>query len=474
MSGGPRAVAGLALATAAARAAGVLGSVFVARALGPASLGAWSTFRGAVSYGNINHLGVLEAYRASYPREVARGELDRARQLEQAALSAARASSVAFAAAASLVLLLTARLAPDSMVGREPLAALLLAWTCVPVTLGTFWTEALGVRAAYARQARLRALRGVAYAVLIPCGAWLDGVRGAVAGLLASEVLLTGLTRASALQVGATRSGRWCANTAKELVGLGLPISMGWWCVLLLESVDRVVCAAWLGADATGLYAVGAMLASLLMLAPEALSRVLSRTWNLHRGAGDVAKLAAAIDDAARHTSIALALLAAGCALLAPLAIEFALPEYSDAGPSATILVAGAAWLALAPLSIERLVSTGRSRRLLVVGPIALALHAALCALGASFGSLEALAWSSVLAHALFVALLWMDRAGRRQITALLAPGAVGLALVVGAQRAQLEPTTAGCALLALAGAAALHAVRTTIRAAGSQPASAS
>ncbi|MCY3002606.1 MAG: oligosaccharide flippase family protein [Planctomycetota bacterium] len=423
------AAAGLVAATAAARAAGMLGGAVIAGGLGPAGMGLWSTFRGAVSYGNINHLGVLEAYRSRFAQALGRGDENEAREIEGTAYAFARASSLLFACLAFAALAVWAFVFPHSMVAQEPLAALVLALTCVPVTLGTFWSEALGVRAEFGRLSRLRLVRGIAYAVALPLGAMLSGVSGTAWALLACELLLTELTRRVALQRGARPELRLDRSRARALVACGLPITLGWWSVALFESLDRIVCAATLGAEATGFLALGALLASLVFLVPEALSRVLGRDWNLAAGRlGREAVEARCARTASRLAWIA-APLAAALSLAVPLVLPRVLPAYAAGAEAIAILLAGSSLLVLVPTGIDRLVATGRSVRLLWLAPLAVVLRVLLASVGASLDGLNGLAWAAPLSAAAFVALLWSDREGRASLPALLAPAALALAL---------------------------------------------
>ena len=423
------AAAGLVAATAAARAAGMLSGAVVAAGLGPASMGLWSTFRGAVSYGNINHLGALEAYRSRFTQAVGRGEEREAREIETTAYAFSRASSLLFALVSLAALSAVIALFPDSMVAREQAAALVLAATCVPVTLGTFWSEALGVRAEFGSLSRLRLVRGVAYAVALPAGALVGGVSGTAGALFACELLLTALTRRAAMQRGARPELRFDRSRARALVTCGLPITLGWWSVALFESLDRIVCAASLGAEATGFVALGALLASLLFLVPEALSRVVGRDWNLAAGRSGPDAVEARCARTATRLAWLAAPLAAALSLAVPLVLPWILPAYVEGAEAISILLAGASLLALVPSGLDRLVATGRSARLLWLAPLAVVVRAVLALAGANLHGLIGLAWAAPLSGAVFVALLWGDERGRSNLPRLLAPAALALGL---------------------------------------------
>lgn len=456
---GLSAALGLGLATLGARAAGFAGGLVLAAQLGPAGLGSFSTLRALLAYGNLNHLGALEAYRRELPRLRAAGREDEARLVEGAAWRVALTGSLLLWLLVAAGAAAWAAAYPVGVLAGRAAAVQWLAATILPVTLGTFFGERLALRGGFGAVARLRLLRGLAYATLLPAGAALAGVAGAAAGLCASEWLLVGLARAAGGADG-TRGARAAPPrsalraAALRLVGAGLPVTLAWWIVLVQDSLDRVACASLLGAEATGLYALGALLASLVFLLPEALSRVLHPQLCAAAGRDDARRTIEARVDAVADT-LALwlpPLLGAASFLVEPF-LAAALPAYLPAAAPGRVLLLGAGIAALLPGGLDLLVATGRPLRLLAVGPAAVLARLAFCAAGARLGDgLVGLAAGSVAATIVFVALLEAaaHRPGAtRRLARRLAPTIVvaGLATLLET----LRPSGHGGALLAAA-----------------------
>ena len=425
----------LAGATLGARMVGLAGSLTVASLLGPVGLGAWSTLRVLAGYGNLNHLGALEAYRREIPRLRGSGNEAEMAAVESAAHAFAARSAFSLAAAGVAIVLLARWRSPGSVLAAWAPAALLLAATVVPVTLGTCWTETLGVRHRFGVLARLRLVRGLAYALLITGGAWLAGVTGAMAGLALAECLLYLLTRRAALACGPVARARHDPRRARRLVAIGFPITLLWWIVLVQESVDRIVCSSVLGAEAGGHYALGALLASVVFLLPEALSRVLHPRLNEAASAADgIAAVEARVLGAARRIAWAFPPLAGAAAfLLAPFVARL-LPRYVPGLPAASLLLGASALAALIPCGIDRLVAGGRERGFLLLGPVSLLANIGLCVLGAWAGHGPwGVAAGAVASNLVLAALLWSRPLQARGVRArlpglaLLLPPLVGL-----------------------------------------------
>src|SRR5262249_6377717 len=118
-------------------------------------------------------------------------------------------------------------------------------------------------------------IRAVAAFVLV-CGlSALWGLRGAVAGFLAHElvVLLVSGWLSFSRQGAVGVSLR--AGLLIDIVKVGFPITIVWWVLILQNSVDRVVLGSLIGPTAVGHYGLGLSVAGLLAVVPMALARVL-------------------------------------------------------------------------------------------------------------------------------------------------------------------------------------------------------
>lgn len=437
--GAARRTAVLAAATLGARSVGLLGSLITASALGPAAMGLWATLRSGLAYGNLSHLGALEGMRRDVPRLQGEGRVGRAAVLESTARRfTVRAASSLAALCVTLVLAIR-WIAPDSMIGANWHSVVLASVTLVPIARGSYWSEHLALRRRFDVLARLRLERGVAYAVSITVGAVSLGVAGACAGLLASEVYLARRSRRASRRhdegqvSGPGRVRRTGRNLGlRRLVGVGLPITAAWWVVLVQENVDRVLGLSLFGAEAAGHLAIGSLLASLVFLLPEAASRVLSPDLNARSArAGGRAAVEARIDRTSSMMAWCIAIGAGVAAWVVEPALRLVLPEYTPAASAARVLLLGSCVAALVPSGIDRLVATDRSRRLLVVAPVALGVRLAFGLLGGlGTGSIAGVAAGGVAANAVFVGLLEgvAPRAGstRSLVTRFVPIGACG------------------------------------------------
>jgi O-antigen/teichoic acid export membrane protein len=399
---------GLTAATFVARLIGLVGSFVLAGLLGPAAMGPWSTLRALLGYGNLNHLGALEAYRREHPRLIAQDDPPEAQRVEDAALGAAWLGSLATSLAGAIAAITIALLSPQSVVARHLATILALCATVVPITLGTFWNERLGVRRRFGPMARLRALRGLAYAVCLPLGAFAHGLVGTAIALWIAETQMTLTTRRLSLASDGRCSPKLDLRRIAALVGVGFPITFAWWTVIVQDGLDRLAALSVLGGENAGHYAIAVLIASCVFLLPEAISRVL---------APDLCAAGAAkggtrdVEDRIDRVADALALwlpfaTGIGAVFVEPFLSSF-LPRYVEAADPARILLLGASFAALVPGGIDLLVATDRSKRLMLVGPLAIGARLGLCAVGAvAAGGPAGVAMGAVASNLVFVALL--------------------------------------------------------------------
>lgn len=359
-----------------ARVFGMISTFLVANILGPSRLGVFSTIRLIYVYGTINHLGVLEAYRKEVPRLRGAGDEAGAQEVENLSLGMAWASSAVFVFIGTILLLLVAYSSPASLISQFVLPSFLMLITVAGATVGTLHFDRFTVRHLFEQAGLLRGVRGAAYLLFFPLGAWWGGVTGVCLGFAVAEWAIT-LT-SSRLAHGLCPPMRPLFHMRRliQLITVGFPITIVWWTYMMGTTFDRIVTVSLLGSEATGLYFMGITLASVLQMLPESLSRVFNPRLNEKMGeTADPALVAKIVWEPATTLSWVLPLVFPLCGFFIEPLYRTGFPKYLPAVLSSQILVMGASLLALIPLGTDFLVSIHRQGRLALVVLLSLILN---------------------------------------------------------------------------------------------------
>lgn len=392
-----------------ARLFGMISTFLVANILGPSRLGIFSTLRLIYVYGTINHLGVLEAYRKEFPRLRGMGDEKGAREVENLSLGMAWASSIAFVLIGTALLLAGIFFAPASQISQFALPAFFMFITVAGATIGTLHFDRFTTRHLFEQAGLLRGIRGAAYLVFLPLGAWMGGVTGVCLGFLLAEWTITLISSWLAHGRCPPMYPTFHLRRINQLIAIGFPITLVWWTYMMGTSFDRIVTVSLLGSEATGLYFMGITLASVLQMLPESLSRVFNPRLNERMGeTSDASLVARIVWEPATTLSWILPLAFSICAFFIDPLYRTGFPKYLPAVLSSQVLVIGASLLALVPLGTDFLVSIHRQTYLAKVVILSLILNVGANVILIRLGyGIEGVALVSVLTNGLVACYPW-------------------------------------------------------------------
>jgi len=388
-------------------AEGLIGlrGIVLAGMLGPERFGVWALFRLVLTYGTFVGLGMLRGLEL---------EVARARGPGDAAVREAWGRTAAGCTLALFGLISLGAIAAAGVVGEAWLRELLWA-VAAGLLLERLWFYGLQyLRAAGSLQrfAVLELVQTVGQVVLTLALAAVWGLGGAFLGFaLAHLVALAFLTRRApfrpALDLGRLR----------ELLAIGVPLSVTQLLTAMLVTVDRLFVGAMLGIAALGQYAFAVSVASLGATAALIVRTVVFPDVYGKVGKEDGGGIARAhLAGTVRPFVLVLSPLAGGAALVLVLLAALALPQYlAAAGPACVFVFTGIAQGAV-NLAVLAVVAARRERALPLLTLAALLLNAGLAyaSLALGFGMLGLAAGAVVgrLAHAAGVLTLVAAAAG--------------------------------------------------------------
>lgn len=402
-----------------ARACGMVSTFLVANILGPGPLGIFSTIRLIYSYGTINHLGVLEAYRKEVPRLRGAGDETSAQEVENLSLWMAWVSSWIFVLIGASVLLTWRYFDPSSQIAKYALPSFFLFVTVAGATVGTLHFDRFTIRHLFEQAGLIRGYRGVAYLIFLPLGAKLGGVTGVCLGFMLAEWSITVVSAWLAHGLCPPMHPFLDVRRLAQLITIGFPITLVWWTYMMGTTFDRIVTVSLLGSEATGLYFLGITMSSVLQMVPEALSRVFNPRINEKMGAtSDPVLVAKVVWEPATTLAWILPLAFPLCVFFVEPLYRTGFTKFLPAVLSSQILVVGAVLLAFLPLGTDFLVSIHRQGRLALVVVLSLILNVITNVICIKLGNgIASVAMVSVFTNGLVVCYPW------GKISQLVAPG---------------------------------------------------
>lgn len=338
-------------------------SFFLARILSPASYGEWVTLLLILSYSPIACLGTVETLLKEYPHFVGRGEMDRAIHLERIVLASIILSSL-------LVFIIGISWAFLSQAGK--IAHSEASVHCMFVTSGlafysAFFYYRFSAHQLFGMVSSVDAMRSFLTFSCVLSLAWMWGLVGAVYGLLITEACVSFYCLLfSTIKCGQVRplfdlAGIW------EAVKIGFPISIIWWIFIVQASIDRLICAFFLGKDATGFYGLGLAMVSLLMLFPLAINRVIYPRLNQKIGQpAGTADLLGLVTIPSKVFSLLMPLAAILAIFITPFVFKDLFPKYSSGLLSAQLLLLAACFSSHIRNGANYLIASNRQRVLIV------------------------------------------------------------------------------------------------------------
>jgi O-antigen/teichoic acid export membrane protein len=264
-----RIIAAFASGNIAAMALGTLGSLVQARYVGPEDMGIFRTFGIAVGYLTFLHLGVFDGLQREIPLQLGRGERAKA---EKAASACLAWILVISAVCATAFLVLALRAARN---GEWKQAVGWLAY--MPLIVSTFYGGYLGTTFRTGQQfvllAKSAVIAAVAGSLVLPLmpllgyfGACLRTVVSSITGLLVMH-------RMRPLKI----RPRLDWHGFREVVRIGLPLSgAGYVATSLWVSMEGTFILAWYGANMLGLYAMAALVRSVVVQLAQNVNQVVN------------------------------------------------------------------------------------------------------------------------------------------------------------------------------------------------------
>jgi O-antigen/teichoic acid export membrane protein len=391
--------------TVFARALGFVQTMLLARSLGPSEYGVWVLFVLIVSYVPICSLGIMETMVKRVPQFRARGELTSAQSIENAVFGAIILISGLWLAASAVLLPCYAIWGGE----RVAAAGLVLGVGAFNLANGYFISRFQAYEE-FVTLGFIEASRAALSLACIGILGWRYGLNGAVGGYLLVEFAMLGFSgwRSAVRQGVVSPSFAW--KTFWPAVQEGLPITLSWWGVLVQISVDRAVLGALMPTSAVGYYGLGAALASVVMIFPTIVGRVLYPKVNyaIHRGEGNAATSRYLVDST-RFLSMVVAYCQTGLLLGMPFLYQWVLPKYRPGLAAAVILILGSISPCLVRLPANLLIIRNLERYFLVGIVVSLAVNVFLNVLLIKSGfGLAGVAVGSSLAGAVLCVLLWV------------------------------------------------------------------
>lgn len=455
---------------------GIARSLAVARFLGPEAFGLWKLLQLIASYTRWADLGAVAGMTRQVP--VFRGEGRASGGL--AVQQAAWAMTVLPTAIVALGLVVA-----GIWTGDGPLGPALIAFASLLVSMRllTYFDELAGSQKLF--HLRSRATLGLALVdgVLAPIAAWYGGLVWFVCSISLTNALV-----ASFLAVRQRVSLRisWNTPAIRALILVGGPMAVTRLLFELLNTADRTVIGAMLGAKAVGFYGLAMVVRDMAIMVPIVCSQVLLP--HVAERFGRDRDPRALFDQIEHVTKIVTRLLPVPLGLLwfvLPGVAAWILPAYVPGVGAAQVLSWATLFFAIHSTASVVLVSLGRVTLLTIVHGGGALLGAALCAAAASAGlELVGVAWAMVATYAalaatvLVLAAMLCGRSASYGVGAFISLCAPGVCVLAGVRLFGETLTRAGTlatagvlgVALALAVALLWPTVARELRASGASP----
>ena len=407
----------------------LLRGLVLAKLLGPAAFGVWSSIRILTVFANYSHLGARQG--VVQLAGVADGAADpaRAQVLRRNTVGLSVVGSVVMTGAVSLYILATR---------PEPA----WAWWMVPpmLLLAQFFDLHVTVLQSEQRFARmsvvsvlfalLSAAAGIAAALTTGLGGFLVAMTASYAVVLAHEV--------------ACGRALWRAelrgDVLRDLLRCGGPILAAQVALVVLWQSDRLVIWAALGHESLGTYAVQSYFTCVVLLIANSLVSVLQPHLAAVTGADPrPAALRPYVERGSMLVAATVAPVVVATLLALPLPIVHFLPEYAPAVVPGQVLLIATAVSVSCSVAGSVLIALGRSRLLLALragaAAVAVALVALVVAVGGGFVAIAAATAAAITLYSLATLTMALRRCGMSSGgTARCVARLVGVAaLLVGA-----------------------------------------
>lgn len=395
------------VAVVLAKFIGSFTSFFVAKYLSPAEYGTWISLMLIVSYSPIVCFGTIEALVKQYPYYIGKRDFTRAREVEEGVLGSVILSGaiLLLAGISLLAIVWSGKVSADlMMVGIVVMSA--------SVTfLSAFFYHRFTAHQNFKLLSIVNTTRAISsFCFLVSCS-WAWGLRGAMIGYLASEMLVCVISYYLSFKMCGRIGISFNPKLLTTLVKIGFPISIVWWIFIIQSSADRLISITFLGAAATGFYGLGGALISAILLLPQALGSILYPRVNEKMGANpDPQSIVSLTLMPVRMLSFVLPIALGMLVMVSPVLYQDILPKYSKGLLAGQILIMGSFFLCLINIGANFLIAVNKEKRLLAFALISLTANVSLNSFFAkSGGGIEGIALGSGFCGALLTTLILQE-----------------------------------------------------------------
>jgi O-antigen/teichoic acid export membrane protein len=356
--------------TVVAQGLGLARTLLVPVLLGPAQLGIWNLMTVIVGYGANAHLGILHGLNKKIP--FLRGQ-GRAQEIEDLRDSVWWANLLLGLGAGGSLLVASFLVAPPYASATRIVAVVVLLQM---VYVYYFCTLRADSRfSLVSRGIALLSLLSSIFIVLLAYG-FPNRLQGALWGLAISYVVVNTYWFVQA-------DYRFTLGIKRALIAesfrIGLPLITLGIIDMFLLSLDRWLIAWKFSAASLGYYSIGIMASNLLGLVPASAANVLyPRMLERFAQTGKATTISGYLLHPVRAIAVLMALLVGAATILIPIVLHALLPKYGPSIPLLQILVPGAFFLGLTPVTGNYVIAINRQGALLRVQVAAIAVGLAI------------------------------------------------------------------------------------------------
>lgn len=422
---------------------GIFTSFFIPRILEPDNYGIWITLLLIISYSGLATFGSLEALLKQFPYYIGRGDMIKAREVENGVLGSIILSAT---------LLLIAGLSFNFFFKIETLQSSLSMIRIMIIAasvglLSAFFHWRFAAHQNFKMYSMLDTIHSIFNFIVLVIFTWLWGLKGTVFGYCLIQIILCILSFFLSNSICGKVGVNFNHKLIWEMVKIGLPITIIWWTYILQTTAGTVISISMLGKTEAGYYGLGGSIISILILIPMAIGQVLYP--KVSEGLGknlEKKDMALLVITPARVLSLILPIAIIVLILISPIIYHIVFPKYVRGLLSAQILLLGAFFICLVRTGANYLIANGEQNQLIKFVLISLITVIAANITFVKLGlNIEGIALGSAFSGALFTTLIWKtvfksfgyDRLGQlKEIFNLYAPfllliGLIGVFVLV-------------------------------------------
>jgi O-antigen/teichoic acid export membrane protein len=342
--------------------AGIIKSFYLAKVLQPSSYGIWASLILIIMYAPILSLGTVEALIKKYPYYIGKGELQKAEEIDAGVFG-----SIVISAMSLLILGMLTTFFIENIDNNVLYLRIVLIVAFVSMFFGYFYNRFIAFQN-FKFVSIVDVIRSIAGLICIVIFTSLWGLLGAFIGLLVGEII----TIIFSIHMNYNHLGKFIIKIdfklIKNLIKIGLPITLIWWVFILQNSLDRLVSISMLGSTQTGLYTLGVNIVGVVFLLPRVVARVLYPKINNLMGknftAGEFDNL---VINPSHLIGFLISLFIGVFFIISPLIYTKYFPNYLPGLNSARIIIAGSYFISIIRPGTNYLIAIDKEKKLLIM-----------------------------------------------------------------------------------------------------------